>query len=228
MEMNSLDQKGGSVAVLADYRKPMKHPVMAELLDHWEALRAGRMAPRRSEIDPRKIEIALSHAFILEQTHPTAARFRIAGMRLCDTIGMELRGMPAHALIDLPDRDRFNDLIAGLFKTPEIVELSLSEPGCHPARPCEMLLLPMTNDAGEIARILGALVYETQQVQAPTRFKIEKLRRTRIITQTAERQEMPMGFAEAAPDFEPATPQDAAKSGSRPYLRLVASRDPKD
>lgn len=52
-------EKGGNVFQLLQYRKPIKNPVLVEILEYWERLRDGRNAPLRSEVDPRQIENAL-------------------------------------------------------------------------------------------------------------------------------------------------------------------------
>ena len=46
----------------------MDHPNTQALHGYWNELRAGRDAPYRSEIDPRKIRGALETMFILETT----------------------------------------------------------------------------------------------------------------------------------------------------------------
>ncbi|NQW14520.1 MAG: PAS domain-containing protein, partial [Rhodobacter sp.] len=61
----------------------MKNPVLVEILEYWERLRDGRNAPLRSEVDPRQIENALEHAFILERVQADHVRFRIAGIQIC-------------------------------------------------------------------------------------------------------------------------------------------------
>lgn len=225
--MESFATKGGNVAVLAHYRKPMKHPVLVELLSHWEELRDGRAAPKRSEINPRRIESALAHAFILEANPPGPARFRIAGMKLCDSIGMELRGMPAHALISLASRDRFNARLDLLFAKPEIVELNLNAANALSGQNTgQMLLLPMKNDAGEVARILGALVSEAQSLTPPLRFDIGSETTTRIVSSEIAAAPMPLGFAEAAAEFDFAaqTPKPTrSPDRAKPFLRLVSS-----
>lgn len=194
-----------------------RHAVLAELLDHWESLRAGRIAPLRSEIDPRRIENVLRHAFILERTAGFESRIRIAGMTLCELMGMEIRAMPATALIAPESRETFSELLTRLFAQPEIIELQLED--ARGGMRAEMMLLPMKSDRGEIARILGCLVAEGEATAPPHRFHITGHSATRIIAH-AEPQPagapMAAGFAEAAQPFTP-----APKRRMRPHLRLV-------
>jgi hypothetical protein len=228
--------ENSNVTNLFQVTKTMKNPVLVEVLEYWERLRGGRIAPRRSEIDPREIEAALEHAFILERRADGDLRYRIAGMALADLMGMDVRGMPAETLIDEDHRIGFAHILTGIFNNPEVVELSL-EAG-HPPLRAQMLLLPMESEQGEISRILGCLVTTGPALATPCRFRITTRKVTRIIASarpvshsaaTPCAQPMTQGFAEAATPFvhrpvRPVRPaaQAPAKHGA-PYLRLVKS-----
>lgn len=216
----------GNVTELARYRTSMRHPVLTDLLDHWESLRAGRIAPHRAEIDPRRIEDVLEHAFILEMVEDGAPRFRIAGMHLCDLMGMEIRTMPAASLFVPAERDRFNEVLQRIVSVPEIMELDLLPrmPGDGSA---QMLLLPIRNDKGAITRILGALVATGLSAERPQRFTIAASRTTRIIAQVFDRINEPVaGFAEPMLAYQPGAHAIARPARqSRPHLRLVKSGD---
>jgi hypothetical protein len=70
----------------------MKHRTSQHLYAYWNELRAGRAAPRRFEIEPSRIAPFLPETFILEQTAPDCYVFRLAGTRICEQFGVELRG----------------------------------------------------------------------------------------------------------------------------------------
>ena len=208
----------------------MKNPVLVELLDYWERLRDGRSAPLRSEIDPRQIENALEHAFILERTQNDQVRFRIAGMRLSDLMGMEVRGMPADSMIAPEGRETFDEILQKVFDGPEIVELHL-----EPARPgiaClggQMLLLPMKSDRGEISRILGCIVADELTGAPPHRFVVAAKKATRIVTRGFEHMsKTETGFAEQTDSYTagPVTPKRYAPERPKAgFLKLVKSDD---
>eukprot|EP00903_Cladosiphon_okamuranus_P018536 g17059.t1 len=61
-----------------------------EVEAYWQAIRAGRLVPRRSDIDPRGIERALEFAFVAERIATGLGRLRIAGSHLTDLLGMEI------------------------------------------------------------------------------------------------------------------------------------------
>ena len=66
----------------------MSDPILNSLKEYWESLRAGRLAPYRSEIHPRPFEHALENMFILEIIGKETVRVRLAGMKLCEMTGV--------------------------------------------------------------------------------------------------------------------------------------------
>lgn len=218
-----IDATLNNITELRLYMRPMKNPILVELLDHWERLRGGRIAPQRSEIDPRQIENALQHAFILERVADGEARFRIAGMDLCALMGMEVRAMPATSIIQPDDRAVFSGILEKLFTKPEIVELTLeaANPG-RTALGADMLLLPMTNETGKITRVLGCLVANGTPTDTPHRFAIKARKVTRIVASDYKpARPQTAGFAEAQQSFRP---QPGSGSGQS-HLTLVVSDD---
>lgn len=238
--MREFKPAGETVTSLFGQKRPMQDPILLDLLNYWEHLRGGRIAPLRSEIDPREIRTALEHTFILEKTPKGQVRIRLAGQKLTDRMGMELRGMPAYSLIAPEDRDGFNATLAGIFTDPKIVQLDLT--GATNGGAAQMLLLPMRNDAGEINRMLGCISMQGRFF-APDRFNIAGTKITRIISEhRVAPPRAQSGFAETAPEFSrrPANPNrterpvlqsftggnrmDSSRMRkTRPYLRLVVS-----
>ncbi len=186
----------------------MQDPVLIDLLTYWERLRGGRIAPLRSEIDPREIRGALDHSFILEHTRFGEFRFRLAGTKLCDRMGMELRGMPAYSLIAPDYRDEFSQILDGIMTNPEIIQLQLgSATGTFGPRPAQLLLLPMCNTEGQINRILGCLASQAHAFATPERFALLGRKATRIISkQRAVPEQAAAGFAETGAEFRAAPP----------------------
>jgi len=66
---------------------------LRQLADYWTALRGGRVAPAKSEIDPADIAPLLPYVFFAEAIGlPPDFRFRLAGSHLRDVTGNELTG----------------------------------------------------------------------------------------------------------------------------------------
>ena len=70
----------------------MKHPATLTLYSYWNGLRAGRIAPRRFEVEPARIGDALPDTFLLERRDGETYPFRLAGTRLCERFQKEFRG----------------------------------------------------------------------------------------------------------------------------------------
>ena len=62
------------------------------LYAYWNGLRAGRVAPSRLEIDPSRIGSILPEIFLIERADAATYSYRLAGTRLCEIFGRELRG----------------------------------------------------------------------------------------------------------------------------------------
>ncbi|WP_018632469.1 PAS domain-containing protein [Neomegalonema perideroedes] len=138
----------------------MRHPKTRALYDYWNALRDGRLAPGRNEVDPREIAPLLDSTFILEVQNADNIRFRLAGTRLCEAFGMELRGMSALALWHGEDRAKVRDLILRVVSGPTIghVACTVENRGGF-VYSAEFLYMPLRSDRDELTRILGCGYY---------------------------------------------------------------------
>ncbi|MBE0452153.1 PAS domain-containing protein [Roseovarius autotrophicus] len=142
---------------------------------HWEACRKGQDVPKRTDIDPRRIEPLLSNAFIAERIAPGVVRLRIAGMHLSDLMGMEVRGMPLCSFIAPAARKSFALHLVDLFDRPATLRLGLHS-GAGLGRPAlsgTMLLLPLRSDLGDVSRALGCLVTHGHIGRPARRFTID-------------------------------------------------------
>lgn len=226
------DQKSDRKVVnMTQFASAARFQPLREVEAYWHALRAGRLVPKRSEIDPRGIERALEYAFILERIAPGLGRLRIAGSHLTELMGMEVRGMPLSALFASDSRDGLSDALEEVFTGPARAELSLrADTGIgKPELEARMILLPLKSDLGDINRAIGCLVTHGSIGRAPRRFNITDTslrpllgdaRLTDIAEMTTRERLRPTprvdapGLAEDPTKFEP---------GPRPYLRVVKS-----
>ena len=203
--------RDGNIEELFTSGRDCKDRVIMDLLRYWESLRAGRLAPARSEIDPRQIKSALKHTFILEFDPIGGIRFRLAGEKICALMGMDLRGMPAYSLIDISDRQEFEHTLHTMTRKPEIVEYRLAGNCGEHSPTARMLLLPMQDADGNITRVLGGLSVRTPLFDPPLRFELVEKMRTRIVAGTGQ-SALPSdgGFAEDASPFAPREQGDAS------------------
>jgi hypothetical protein len=192
---------------------------LQEVRAYWEGLRDGPALPSRGDVDPRGLQAALEHVFLIERIAPGIARFRLAGMHLSDLMGMEVRGMPLTALIEPQGRAGIEALVEQVFSAPAIVEVALeAERGLgRAALQGRMLLLPLTDD-GVCDKALGCLVTLGALGRTPRRFAVSRQRTEAVtVTASAPTQRVP-AFAESPAPFTPAPK-------ARPHLRLVKSDD---
>ena len=205
--------------------REMTDELLERVRRYWTDLRGARLAPRRAEIDPREIEEALEFAMILEHAPSGGARIRIAGMHLCELMGMEIRGMPAAALIAPPDRARFDRLIGEVFAAPAMLDLSLnSTPTAQPRLEARALFLPLVSDLDETSRALGYLRAEGNIGTPPRRMTLISHRLRRLGGDETSRVAEP-GFAETGDAFARPERLNGGDRNAAPTLRLVGDED---
>ncbi len=234
--MGPAKRQESNVFTLVTEDEPVNFPAIAQVDAYWEGLRDGRMMPKRGEIDPRGLDGALEYALMLEILAPGVARIRVAGMHLCDLLGMEVRGMPLTALFEPAARIQISDALKKVVSEPRVAEIRLSSPstlGC-PALNARLFLAPLENDNGGPHRIIGCLQTVGSIGRAPRRFAIERMHFRRIVAVADATTRMPEpkkesaaqkqpGFAESAPAFKhEANPEKETKIAPH-YLRLVKS-----
>ena len=214
-----------TVVNMTQFAASARYQPLREVEAYWDALRAGRLVPRRSDIDPRGIERALEFAFVLERIAPGLGRLRIAGSHLTELMGMEVRGMPLSALFAATARDGISEALEQVFADPARAELVLrGESGIgKPKLEARMVLLPLKSDLGDISRVLGCLVANGPIGRAPRRFEIVESRVVPLLGD-ARVPEKTQDYAEpVAPKgtMEFAEPRTEFAPGPRPYLRVV-------
>ncbi|QPM89740.1 PAS domain-containing protein [Pseudooceanicola algae] len=172
-----MPQDGGgehSVISFSGFMNAAKFHAINEVEAYWEAIRAGRLVPRRADIDPRGIERALEYAFILERVAPGIARLRIAGSHLSDLMGMEVRGMPISAFVTPASRNKIGDVLEQVFESPAKATVDLYSESAigKPEISARLVLLPMKSDLGDISRALGCFATVGEIGRTPRRFEV--------------------------------------------------------
>jgi len=191
----------------------MRNHILSLLYDHWDSLRAGRLAPFRAEINPRAFSPALEHMFILETLGPDDIRIRLAGRRLCEMMGMEVRGKPAVSMMRADSRAQLARIMRQVTSTPSIAEITLRAHDFSNAEfDASMILLPLRSDFGTIDRIIGAISLEATRFGPPLGFSILSANIHAVKEGIIDAPALP-GFAEAQGGFS---------MGGAPDLRAVA------
>jgi hypothetical protein len=136
----------------------MKQKSPNTLYGYWNELRAGRMAPRRLEVEPSRIASILSETFMLERINASDYQYRLAGTRLCELFGAELRSSNFLAGWQEADQAVLAHQLALICEQGAVVSLELETTGAaRHALEFEAMLLPLVHTGNSINRIIGAM-----------------------------------------------------------------------
>jgi hypothetical protein len=158
----------------------MKQRTSQILFAYWNEARAGRIAPRRFEIEPSRIGSILSETFILERTCTTdrtapnpklpelkpVYRYRLAGTKLCENFGEDFRGRNFLDDWNLDDRAILEQALTGMSERGGVCVVTFevaTKPG-QPRSPSsrkrvafEALMLPLVHTNDSLDRFLGCM-----------------------------------------------------------------------
>jgi hypothetical protein len=156
----------------------MQQPTSRQLYAYWDRVRNGRVAPRRFEIEPSVIAGVLPETFIAEGAGRLGYRFRLAGTRICEQFGRELRGADLLSLWDKADRDAVSSLLHNVFTDAAVGYGRFHGYSCANRQASfEFVLLPLIHTGETINRILGAIT----AIEPPFWLGAEPLLRQEIV-----------------------------------------------
>jgi hypothetical protein len=169
----------------------MQQPTSRQLYAYWDRIRNGRIAPRRFEIEPAKIANLLPETFIAEGAGILGYRFRLAGTKICEQFGRELRGADLLALWEEADRDAVASLLRNVFSDAAVGHgRFLAYASQNRQASFELIFLPLIHTGDAINRILGAIT----AIDPPFWLGAEPLLRQEIL-------ELNLHWPEGAPPF---------------------------
>lgn len=141
----------------------MREVISQTLYGYWNDIRAGRLAPKRFEIEPSQIAGMLPDTFILERIDAETSRFRLAGTRICETFGTEFRGVNIFDLFCKEDRITLQRQISVIARQGAVGVFTLKcENDAGGAIGIEMLLLPLTHLRDTVDRFVGSMAVTEQ------------------------------------------------------------------
>ena len=133
-------------------------PSLQTLYSYWNEVRAGRIAPQRLEIEPSRIAGILSETFMLERIDAGTYQFRLAGTRLCELFGSELRGKNFLDGWSEQDRHVLERHLTTISEQGAAAVLTIE--GVVDSRhrvELDANLLPLLHAGNKITRIIGAM-----------------------------------------------------------------------
>jgi hypothetical protein len=135
----------------------MKQLTTRLLYDYWNDVRGERLAPTRFEIEPSRMSVVLSETFILERTGAETFPFRLAGTRICDQFGRELRGSDFLSLAG-SDYRAIVRALGAVTKSGAALLLEIEgETDDNRIAKFEVLVLPLLHPENEVTRYLGTI-----------------------------------------------------------------------
>jgi hypothetical protein len=136
----------------------MKHPLTRELYDYWNGRRGADAMPERDDIDPGAIRRVLADSFVLAVEPGQHPRFRVAGTRICELFGRELRGEDFMALWGEADAREVRRLVAAVAEEGiGVLAGATTQVGDGLVCPLELLILPLAHHGKGGRRMLGSL-----------------------------------------------------------------------
>jgi len=168
----------------------MKSVATQELYAYWNALRGARAAPRRDEIDPIAIPHSLPEIFLLELREGDRIAVRLAGTRLCELYGRELRGCSASALW-APQSHREIDQVLHDVMADAAVAIIAAEARRdeRDAGAFELVITPLADGGGTCRYIIGALTPSSSPARALDRIDALEARSARLSWPSGLRQD---------------------------------------
>ena len=141
----------------------MKHDNSRALFAYWNSVRGNRIAPKRFDIEPGRLGTVLPDTFILERGPENALFYRLAGTRLCEGFGLDLRGRDFLEGLTLSDRNKLKPHLDAVITHGAVLVQTLEIESSAASRgTAEVLLLPLTHTRDSIDRFLGCIVWLDQ------------------------------------------------------------------
>lgn len=161
----------------------MKSMAGLDIYAYWDDLRGRRPAPRREDIDPAKLKHHLGDLFILTDKGENTPFFRLAGTRLCDLFGRELRDRPFSELWHQANAVFPCRVARGILQHQLPVIFDVEAEDEHGAAPLgfEMLLLPLLTETDAAPRLLGALLPESPRLDFAAPIQCLFLKSSRLL-----------------------------------------------
>ncbi|MDO1583726.1 PAS domain-containing protein [Rhizobium oryzicola] len=134
-----------------------------EIFTYWDSLRRGGAAPFRSAVQPSALGKTLPDLFILKAEGPYL-RFRLAGTRMCDRLGGELRGSLFDDLWEIKSADTAAEAVLAALRTERAMIASVIGTDIEGIETAfEMLFLPLKSSNLLTERILGSFLPSDKQ-----------------------------------------------------------------
>jgi hypothetical protein len=185
------------------------------LFAYWDSLRGQRIAPDRTEIEPRAIAAILGDTFVLETDNAGSLSYRLAGSRICLAFGQEMKGQGFMQAFSEADRTALLRALADAHAACTGLTITLKGTSAS-GRTAEFdaVILPLAHRGRIGQRMIGALTGRQEHywtgLDAIASLSVSDLRLA-----------WPTWKAAAVGENQPAMPHPLPAAAGRPQLRLI-------
>jgi hypothetical protein len=137
----------------------MRNQASRAIFDYWINLKHDGAVPLKTEIDPTALCHLLPHLFMAALNPAGSLTFRLAGTRICDLFGRELRGKAFAGVWQETDHLQPVEIAHNVIQAEQPALLDVFASNGHLRHAYEMLLLPIRSvETAASDRIFGALL----------------------------------------------------------------------
>lgn len=136
----------------------VRHQTIIDVYGYWNALRGTADAPMKSQIQPSTLGHMLTSLFILEIGGDGIVTFRLAGSRICDLFGHDLRDESFSELFGDGHAGDIESTLIGAMRhaMPALINATGYSTAGHQAS-FEIIVMPLRSEDGGCERLLGAI-----------------------------------------------------------------------
>ena len=128
------------------------------LYKYWNEIRGDRMAPRRFEIEPSRFASILPETFMVECEPGEGHRFRLAGTRVTEKLGFELRGRSFGDLFNAAEHADLGHFLESITERGAVGVIAAEMPTASGRKALfEAIILPLLHTQDRVTRLLGAI-----------------------------------------------------------------------
>lgn len=141
---------------------PVRHQTVIDVYDYWNRLRGAGEAPLKSQIEPSSLGHFLPSLFILEKSGDDIITFRLAGAKISDLFGRDLRDESFSDLFGDGYSATIEATIAGAMRhtMPALINVTGYSTAGHRAA-FEIAIMPLRSEDGHCERMLGVIAAMT-------------------------------------------------------------------
>lgn len=149
----------------------MKLHTTKYLYEYWNELRGKRLAPGRKELDPTVLKDVLPNLFLLDRLGSESYSFRLAGTKICDIFGEELRDQNFLNLWSDNDRGSFTSLLDTLTEQGAAIVCGLKgtpteKTAANKPVNFELIALPLFHaQSSTCSSVIGAIAFDAEVEQ---------------------------------------------------------------